>query len=65
MPTLTSNAMSRAVREAYRRGEDDETLNPLVLVDSSGIPAGRIGRGDAVIFYNIRGEREVELSRSL
>ncbi len=65
MPTLTSNAMSQAVRDAYRRGEDDETLNPLVLVDSSGKPAGRIGKGDAVIFYNIRGEREVELSRSL
>jgi len=65
MPTQTSNALSRAVREAYRRGEDDETLNPLVLVDSSGKPAGRIGKGDAVIFYNIRGEREVELTRSL
>ncbi len=65
MPTLTSNAMSQAVRDAYRRGEDDETLNPLVLVDSSGKPSGRIGKGDAVIFYNIRGEREVELSRSL
>ena len=65
MPTPKSNAMSRAVRDAYRRGEDDETLNPLVLVDSSGRPAGRIGKGDAVIFYNIRGEREVELSRSL
>ena len=65
MPAMTSNTMSRAVREAYRRGEDDETLNPLVLVDSSGKPAGRIGRGDSVIFYNIRGEREVELSRSL
>ncbi len=57
--------MSRAVRDAYRRGEDDETLNPLVLTDPSGRPAGRIGKGDAVIFYNIRGEREVELSRSL
>ena len=65
MQTLQSHAMSRAVREAYRRGEDDETLNPLVLVDPSGKPVGRIGKGDSVIFYNIRGEREVELSRSL
>jgi len=65
MPTQQSNSLSRAVREAYRRGEDDETLNPLVLVDPSGKPVGRIGKGDAVIFYNIRGEREVELSRSL
>ena len=57
--------MSQAVRDAYRRGEDDETLNPLVLADPSGKPVGRIKRGDVVIFYNIRGEREVEISRSL
>jgi 2,3-bisphosphoglycerate-independent phosphoglycerate mutase len=65
MTTLLTNAMSQAVRDAYPRGEDDETLNPLVLTDASGKPVGRIKRGDVVIFYNIRGEREVELSRSL
>ncbi len=57
--------MSRAVREAYRRGEDDETMEPLVLCGPGGRPAGRIHRGDGAIFYNIRGEREVELTRSL
>jgi 2,3-bisphosphoglycerate-independent phosphoglycerate mutase len=65
METLLPNALSQAVRDAYRRGEDDETLNPLVLVDPENRPVGRIGKGDAVIFYNIRGEREVELSRCL
>jgi 2,3-bisphosphoglycerate-independent phosphoglycerate mutase len=65
MATLLTNAMSQAVRDAYPRGEDDETLTPLVLVDPAGKPVGRIKRGDVVIFYNIRGEREVELSRSL
>jgi 2,3-bisphosphoglycerate-independent phosphoglycerate mutase len=65
MTTLLTNAMSQAVRDAYPRGEDDETLNPLVLTDPSGKPVGRIQRGDVVIFYNIRGEREVELSRCL
>ncbi len=57
--------LAEAVREAYRRGEEDETLAPLVLTDRQGRPVGRIGRGDAVIFYNIRGEREIELTRSL
>ncbi len=57
--------LAEAVREAYRRGEEDETLGPLVLTDRQGCPVGRIGRGDAVIFYNIRGEREIELTRSL
>jgi 2,3-bisphosphoglycerate-independent phosphoglycerate mutase len=54
-----------AVREAYRRGEEDETLCPLVLTDGRGKPLGRIGQGDSVIFYNIRGEREIELTRCL
>ncbi len=58
-------SLASAVRDAYRRGEEDETLAPLVLTDSGGRPMGRIGRGDAVIFYNIRGEREIELTRSL
>ncbi len=57
-------AMSRAVRAAYRTGEEDETLKPLVLF-AGGKPVGRIGEGDSVLFYNIRGEREIELTRSL
>jgi len=58
-------AMSQAVRRAYRQGKEDETLSPLVLLNHSGQPMGRFKKEDAVIFYNIRGEREVELSRSL
>ena len=57
--------LAQAVREAYRRGEEDETLAPLVLTDRGGRPVGRIGSRDAVIFYNIRGEREIELTRCL
>jgi 2,3-bisphosphoglycerate-independent phosphoglycerate mutase len=54
--------MAEAVRAAYRAGEEDETLEPLVLVGSDGQPVGRIGDGDYVIFYDIRGEREIELT---
>jgi 2,3-bisphosphoglycerate-independent phosphoglycerate mutase len=57
--------MAQAVREAYRAGEDDETLEPRVLVDPRGNPIGRFRDGDYVIFYNLRGEREVELCQSL
>ena len=57
--------MSKAVRSAYSRNEEDETLSPLVLIDRHKNPAGRIQSGDSVIFYNIRGEREIELTRSL
>jgi 2,3-bisphosphoglycerate-independent phosphoglycerate mutase len=57
--------MTQAVRGAYRAGEDDETLEPRVLVDRRGSPIGRFRDGDYVIFYNLRGEREVELCQSL
>jgi 2,3-bisphosphoglycerate-independent phosphoglycerate mutase len=56
--------MAQGVRAAYARGEEDEALEPLVLVDNQGTGVGRIQRGDYVIFYDIRGEREVELTRA-
>jgi len=56
--------MAEAVRAAYRRGEDDETMLPLVKVDRKGAPVGKIRHGDYVIFYDIRGEREIQLTES-
>ncbi|HUS69763.1 MAG TPA: alkaline phosphatase family protein [Anaerolineae bacterium] len=63
-PDAQQQPMAQAVREAYARGEEDEALEPLVLVDRDGERVGRIRDGDYVIFYNIRGEREVELTSS-
>jgi 2,3-bisphosphoglycerate-independent phosphoglycerate mutase len=56
--------LAEAVRAAYRAGEDDEAMEPLVCVDAAGKPIGRIGDGDYVIFYDIRGEREIELTEA-
>jgi 2,3-bisphosphoglycerate-independent phosphoglycerate mutase len=56
--------LAQAVRAAYRAGEDDETMEPLVCVDENGDPIGRIEDGDYVIFYDIRGEREIELTQA-
>jgi len=58
-------AFPQAIRQAYAQGQEDESLEPIVLADSSGRPLGRPQPGDAMIFYDIRGEREVELTRSL
>ena len=58
-------SLAGAIREAYKLGQEDEALEPIVKVDPSGRPCGRIGDGDSVIFYDIRGEREIELTRSL
>jgi 2,3-bisphosphoglycerate-independent phosphoglycerate mutase len=57
-----SYPMAEAVRAAYRAGQEDETLEPLVRVDGDGRPVGSIQDGDYVIFYDIRGEREIELT---
>jgi TonB family protein len=54
--------MAEAVRAAYRAGQEDEAMEPLVRVDPAGKPVGSIRDGDYVIFYDIRGEREVELT---
>ncbi len=57
--------MVKAVRNAYKSGQEDETLEPIILVDKRKNPIGRLKNGDYIIFYNIRGEREIELSQSL
>ena len=49
----------QAVRDAYLAGQEDEALEPMIAVDDQGTPVGRIAGGDYVIFYDIRGEREI------
>jgi len=58
-------SLADAIRAAYKLGQEDESLEPIVRVDAAGRPVGRPQRGDSLIFYDIRGEREVEISRSL
>lgn len=62
---MPNHAMSDAIRAAYGRGEEEETMEPILRVGAGGQPVGRMADGDYVIFYDIRGEREVELSRAL
>ncbi len=63
-PSTTIFPMADAVRAAYRAGEEDEAMEPRVLVDAEGRPIGRIADGDYCIFYDIRGEREIELTQA-
>ena len=68
MPTdhLThgATALAEAVRAAYRTGQTDYALEPLVAVDAEGAPVGRIADGDAVVFCCRRGEREIQLTEA-
>ena len=60
-----NSPLIRSMKKAYHAGQEDEALDPMVMVDPSGRPSGRLGKGEYVIFYNIRGEREVELTECL
>jgi 2,3-bisphosphoglycerate-independent phosphoglycerate mutase len=62
---VRSISLARAIREAYAAGQEDEALEPIIKTSLGGRPRGRLGSGDSVIFYDIRGEREVELTESL
>jgi 2,3-bisphosphoglycerate-independent phosphoglycerate mutase len=56
--------LADAVRQLYREGQSDYSLEPLVRVDEHNRPLGRIQDGDAVIFCCRRGEREIELTEA-
>lgn len=63
--TPGNDSMDEAIKKAYQAGQEDEALEPLIAVDSSDQPLGRFEKGDYVIFYDIRGEREIQLTQSL
>ncbi len=63
-PTYGAAALAEAVRAAYRAGQTDYALEPLVAVDAAGAALGRIEDGDAVIFCCRRGEREIQLTEA-
>jgi len=55
-----------AVNTFYNEDENiiDQYLDAFVITDNSGEPIGRINDGDAVVFFNFRGDRAIEISRA-
>ncbi|MFC1531861.1 2,3-bisphosphoglycerate-independent phosphoglycerate mutase [Thermodesulfobacteriota bacterium] len=55
-----------AVRTLYAEDPKitDQYLTPFVIEDDFGRPLGPITDGDAVIFFNFRGDRAIEISRA-
>lgn len=45
-------------------GVSDQFLPEFVVVDEEGVPLGRVVDGDAVLFFNFRGDRALEMSRA-
>lgn len=57
---------SEAVETYYNEDPKmtDQYLNSFVVVDGNEKPVGTINDSDAVIFYNFRGDRAIEISRA-
>jgi 2,3-bisphosphoglycerate-independent phosphoglycerate mutase len=53
----------RALR-ARQPGVIDQDLPPFVIAEADGKPVGAIHDGDAVVFFNFRGDRAIEISRA-
>lgn len=59
-PTYTDPI--QAVKESYEKSVMDEFVMPTVIVDEAGKPVGLVESGDAVIFFNFRPDRAIQLS---
>ncbi|MCY0902045.1 MAG: 2,3-bisphosphoglycerate-independent phosphoglycerate mutase [Firmicutes bacterium] len=52
-----------ALQESYARSVTDEFVLPVVIVDEAGKPVGSIAENDAVIMFNFRPDRAVQISQ--
>ncbi len=56
---------SGAVETMYAESDaGDQYLDEFVVVDDAGQPVGSMADGDAVILFNFRGDRAIEISRA-
>ncbi len=56
---------TEAVETMYAETEDgDQYLAAFAIVDDAGEPVGRMSDGDAVVMFNFRGDRAIEISRA-
>ncbi len=55
----------KAFEDSYTNDITDEFFKPVVWVDDSGNPVGKIAAGDVVLFYNFRTDRPRELTTVL
>ncbi|MEM9520496.1 MAG: 2,3-bisphosphoglycerate-independent phosphoglycerate mutase [Actinomycetota bacterium] len=54
-----------AVETMYAESDDgDQNLGEFVVVDDAGDPVGTMTDGDAVVLFNFRGDRAVEISQA-
>ncbi|WP_409272165.1 2,3-bisphosphoglycerate-independent phosphoglycerate mutase [Neobacillus sp. SCS-31] len=54
----------QVIEDSYQHGIFDEFVLPSVLTDEDGQPVGKIDDNDAVIFYNFRPDRAIQISNT-
>ena len=65
----TSTSASKALSDYYESPTNDSSIGdefvpPTSIVDETGHPIANIENGDAVVFYNYRGDRPREITRA-
>ncbi|MBX5436350.1 MAG: 2,3-bisphosphoglycerate-independent phosphoglycerate mutase [Alicyclobacillaceae bacterium] len=53
-----------AVEASYRRDVTDEFVEPVVLTGADGQPVGPVRDGDAVVLFNFRPDRAIQISQA-
>ncbi|WP_078543972.1 2,3-bisphosphoglycerate-independent phosphoglycerate mutase [Litchfieldia alkalitelluris] len=56
------NSALECVDDSYKNGIHDEFVLPSVITNEDGTPVGTINSDDAVIFYNFRPDRAIQIS---
>ena len=53
-----------AVKNAYEKGQTDEFVQPVVMVDKDDSPMDVVKDGDGIIFFNFRADRARQITRA-
>jgi 2,3-bisphosphoglycerate-independent phosphoglycerate mutase len=62
---ITAQDPVAAIAAAYERGENDEFIKPIVILQDDGQrPVATVANGDSVIFFNFRADRARQLTRA-
>jgi 2,3-bisphosphoglycerate-independent phosphoglycerate mutase len=54
----------KAIRDAYKKGETDEFVQPVFIKGEDEKPMATVSDGDGIIFFNFRADRARELTRA-
>ena len=58
-----SSSAEQAIKDSYNHGLTDEFIVPTVIVDQQEKPVASIKDDDAVIFFNLRGDRARQMTK--